>query len=330
MNTPTSELRTALYVLGPASATLLPRIPGLLASGFNTLILAFIDIDERGNLIQGGEILCSGGRYVGPPKLPQTLRSLLKHENGGQGSVTKLGFSIGGAERDDYRFLWRSFVQPSKVINGVHDMFPTNNMLVANMIALRETFPCIDFIDMNCEEYLDDKDPTYQWTETVVSLGYLASNLGFEVSLCASVIFSGPLRSDEGWIQCYLRLKALHADVDAIYVQNYYGWKSDVQRFAYALYVATLDPTVFRRIIPGLTATGASEGRSPAEVQSTLATYNNPYEIPAGSHLTLPPLQFGGAFIWNDDCILTSYMSDPQQALKDYCAAIINGLKLPN
>ncbi len=31
--------------------------------------------------------------------------------------------------------------------------------------------PCIDFIDMNCEEFQDDKDPTYQWTETVVSLG---------------------------------------------------------------------------------------------------------------------------------------------------------------
>lgn len=61
--------------------------------------------------------------------------------------------------------MWRSFVQPSKVINGVHDMFSTNNMLVANMIALRETLPFIDFIDMNCEEFQDDEDPTYQWTE---------------------------------------------------------------------------------------------------------------------------------------------------------------------
>ncbi len=119
--------------------------------------------------------------------------------------------------------------------------------------------------------------------------------------------------------------------VDAIYVQNYGGWNSVVQKFAYALYVATLDPTVFLPPHhPCLTASGADDGRSPAEVQSTLATYNNPYEIPAGSHLTLPPLQFGGAFIWNDDCILNSYKSDPQQAFKDYCAAIINGLKLPN
>ncbi len=47
MDTPTSELRTALYVVGPASTTFPAPDSRLLASGFNTLILAFIDIDEN-------------------------------------------------------------------------------------------------------------------------------------------------------------------------------------------------------------------------------------------------------------------------------------------
>lgn len=144
------------------------------------------------------------------------------------------------------------------------------------------------------------------------------------------MIWDGPAPTSKGWQECYLRLKTLHADVDAIYVQNYGGAKYRLQEFAYVLYGTTLDPTVFCRIIPGLASSGVTDGMSPANVQSTLATYDYPHETPVGSHLTIPPLLFGGAFIWSHHDILSWYKNDPQQALKDYCAAIINGLKLPN
>lgn len=330
MNTQLTELRTALYVSGSSSLEFNKKIPPLLDSGFNTLILSFIDVNDRGDLVIGDKLIASGGKYTGPPEMPQTLRSLLKSENGGVGSVTRLGFSVGGAERDDYRFMWKSFVQPTPVINGVHDMFPTNNMLVENMLALRETFSFIDFIDLDCEEFDWIVDPTYDWKATVISFAYLASNVGFKVSLC-------PFHAYQFWIEAYNTLLSLNVDIDAIYLQNYEGGgdgsAAAPTKFAIDLYLATLDPSACRRIVPGLIApylVGSDvKGMSPAQVQAALATYPLPSGITIGDNIHIPPIMYGGAFIYDYGMIVDWYKCQPKKpcpALVDYSTAITNGL----
>lgn len=292
----------ALYVSRYADFDSEFEIENLTGTGFSTLVLSSFHVDNRGTISFDGKPIVSAGKYVGPPELPQTLQSLLSSRNGGSGSVTRLGFSFGGNEKQayDYRNMWRWFVQPTPVINLVHDMFPRNNMLVRNMLILRSQFNFVDFIALDCQEFISKDDPTYDWMNTAISFGRLVRDVGFNVSLCPlyTDYFSGsnPAGGFLGWINVSSGLYGQQVHVDAFYLQI-----SDYTNKPVAEFVSALgrigDTSGVKRIAVVFSACDGSDGLTPEQMKLMVSL-----DVIAGQTI-LPDFQIAGVLINDYDRI---------------------------
>lgn len=327
MTSSAAPLRTAMIVSGCADDQFRDKIWNITSSGFNTLILTSLRVDDRGTISIDEMPIVSAGKYVGPPDLPETLKSLLS------GSVTRLGFSFGSGDLTarDFQTMWSVFVQPAKEIHYVHDMFPTNNMLVRNMLTLRSQFDFIDFVAVNCQEFTSTTDTSYDWIETAASFGYLINAVGFKVSLCpvATALFD-PASNYLRYSNIYTVLWQQSVKIDAIYFRNDGGTCVSYWKFVGAVWdrlQSASSNTVLSdlpRIVPILTAINQQQqginGMTPDQVQNELATYPTLNAMTPGGALFGPVTVSGGGILDFDR------IANSQYAPLQYLRAITNGL----
>jgi hypothetical protein len=309
--------------LGPAKIS--GNTNDVLESGFTTIQLGLLHIGRgpggaknpkpgliTGDIVfnneeEGGLIVISNGVYKGPETWPSQLKQLLSS----QGKVTRMGWSVGGGECEDYQTIWGNFL-----------VDPKNNALYENFAELKKIFPFVDFIDLDCEEFESGYYPDYKWIEAVTDFGIMLKAIGFSLTLCP---YKKELMS--GWMEILTRLYALRGpSVSWINLQCYDGGDdNDPQTWAKEVQNLGIDVPF---IVPGLWCCNNTEARcgsTPSEVKDKFAGWKAAWgkEIP-------PPR---GGFIWNYEDILANENSPacagnvPGSAnVEKYRAAIVEGL----
>lgn len=326
-------MNTAIYagnVLSPSNiGTNTSDIQG---SGFTTIILGLCHIgrgpgayepvpgQQTGDFVfndpsQGGLIVISGGNYVGPSAWPGDLNNLLA-SNGGTGSITRFGWSVGGGGCLDYETIWSNFV-----VNG---SIASDTALYQNFAALKEQFPSIDFIDFDCEEFDSSYDPTYNWTETLVAFGNMLKEIGFGITFC-------PYGNQSDWVAVLQSLySSSQPTVEWMNLQCYDGGSGQVpSAWAQAVNGTGLGIDGGSFIVPGLWCCNTSkpfDGSTPTAMTEMFAGWQ--LEMKDSK---LSPLQ--GGFVWNYDDVLANESStdcNPQysqpKTSEAYDQAIVAGL----
>ncbi|MCU0434827.1 MAG: hypothetical protein MUC87_15335 [Bacteroidia bacterium] len=307
--------------LGPANIS--TNSLDITKSGFTTLILGLAHIgrgpgayepvagQQTGDIVfnnpsDGGLIMISNGVYVGPSDWPQQLRGLM------DGNITQIGLSIGGGGCLDYETIWSNFV--------VDGAISSDTVLYQNFAVLKQQFPCISFIDFDCEEFGSSYDMTYNWVEAVIAFGNMLKELGINITFC-------PYTNPFGWMKA---LKALYSPSEPtvlwMNLQCYDGGGDN-------------NPTDWARVvsetIPGLD--GAAFTVSGLWCCNTSKPYcgSTPAQVEYSFECWVGQMKCTGGFIWNYDDVLANQNSNAcnpnysgSKTSVDYAQAIIQGLSI--
>ncbi|MBC8116902.1 MAG: hypothetical protein H7062_21105 [Candidatus Saccharimonas sp.] len=337
-----SSLNTAIYagdVLNPVNIS--GNTADIQGSGFSTIILGLCHIgrgpgahdpvsgQQTGDFVfnnpnqsttdpsQNGLIVISGGQYVGPSTWPGQLQSLISSSSG-QGSITRLGWSVGGGGCEDYQTIWANFV-----VNG---SISPDTVLYQNFVALKQQFPFVDFIDFDCEEFGPSypNNPSYNWTETLIAFGNMLKEIGFNITFCPYCLMSD-------WISVLGTLYSAQAPtVEWMNLQCYDGGAFNIPaEWATAVSNAGLGINGATFTVPGLWCCNTSkpgDGSTPAAMQKKFATWQ-------GQMATAKLSSLQGGFVWNYDDVLANQNSNAcnpaysgSKSSAAYDAALVAGL----
>lgn len=290
-----SKLNFAVYAEGiiypttnqPAVSTTLSQLQN---SGFTTLILGLFHIGRNfsiqpsqimGDIYFNDTLVISEGRYVGDPDWPALINSALG------GTVTSLCASIGGGGGVmDFETLQNIYQQNDNSYVGTN--------LASNLKVLKQTFPAISIIDLDCEDNYD--------LPSFVAFCQLVNSLGFQLTFC-------PYTYQQFWTNALQQLNNSNKGAVKWWnLQCYDGGHSNKPaQWAHAITeaIADFDTTAF-------ILAGDWTNDSPSLVQSRMKSFSSP--------------AVGGGFIWTLDQIIANSSSDPQQAMTAYVDAISVGL----
>lgn len=329
-----STLNTAIYAgdcLNPVNIG--GNTADIQGSGFSTIILGLCHIgrgpdasdpvpgQQTGDFVfnnpnqsktdpsQNGLIVISGGAYVGPANWPEQLKDLLASTSG-QGSITRMGWSVGGGGCLDYQTIWSKFV-----VNG---SISSSTVLYKNFVALKKQFPFVDFVDFDCEEFFPN------WTDTLIAFGNMLKEIGFNITFC-------PYNSMSDWVSVLGKLYSPQPPtVEWMNLQCYDGGggNSPVD-WAMAVNSAGLGINGASFTVPGLWCCNTSkpgDGSTPTAMQLRFADWQK--------HMASAKLSaLQGGFVWNYDDVLTNQNAttcNPQysgsKTSADYDAALVAGL----
>ncbi|MBX9401074.1 hypothetical protein K4L06_07090 [Lysobacter sp. BMK333-48F3] len=259
-------------------------IEGLKNSKFNTAILALAHPHYqdksppapdafKGDLYYNDTEIFANGKYVGPAEWIPLVNSLTLGETG----IERVWLSIGGGGVGDYGNIQKLIAE-----YGTGE----KNPLYQNLVALKNTFPAIEAIDLDDEEMQD--------TKLIVEFSRMLGKIGFHVTFC-------PYYNPDFWVGCLAELeKSDPGLVIAFNLQCYSGGAgNDPDDWIQALRqkLGAGFPASF--VIPGV-----STDSTPNQVQQQYAQWASD--------------GIGGGFLW-------TYESAGTQA-PDYAAAIATGL----
>jgi hypothetical protein len=268
MNTP----NIALYAGGPLGPSEIGQnLAATQQAGWTTIILSLFHIgrpevsgQNYGDIIFNDSMTVSQGEYVADPSWPDNVARLKQDGS----SVTQIYASVGGGGPvQDYQTIQKIYQDNGNSFSGT--------MLESNFQVLRQRFPAIDGIDLDCEDNYDQA--------SFVAFCQMLIGLGFDLTFCPYAgwemsFWTGSLAQIEEqqpgavkwWnLQCY----------DG-------GSGNDPKNWADAITTATpAFPT------DGFIVAGDWNEDSPSQVTSLFSTF-------AGEAC------LGGGFIWNMDGIL--------------------------
>lgn len=339
-----ATFKTACYCgLGPGDTG--KYLPILRTSGANILINWALHIgrtslrpQQWGDFVfnsgypQKSYPFISNGRFnpYNNPAIQAWPNDLASLKQGG--SVGKIFFSIGGQGDPVFDFTTALYM----LDNGMTDV------LRKNFTALRNNFPAIDGIDLDCEEfgftpsdYPDDypiHDPNRVGTSTIFQLCQILFDLEFEVTFC-------PYESRDEWQQSMQLLSKAGRTVSWWNLQCYSGGNGNRREIGNWLKTigavrlpngSPIGLNAGAYLVPGL----AVQNQDPAWQP------NNP-QCPAGpggmcdtfANMNLQGRSAGyndlaGGFLWNFEAIVSNTLKcgNSIPSPKDYTTAIINGL----
>jgi hypothetical protein len=259
-------------------------------SGFTTLILGLFHIGRNysiqpsqimGDIYFNNVLVISEGRYVGDPSWPALINGAL------DGTITSLCASIGGGGVMDFETLQKIYQQNDNSYTGTN--------LATNLNVLKQTFPAISIIDLDCEDNYD--------LPSFVAFCQLANSLGFDLTFC-------PYTYQQFWTSALQQLNNTNKGAVKWWnLQCYDGGEGNQpSQWAQAITEA----------VPGFDTTGfivAGDwtNDSPALVQSLMKSFNGSKTV-------------GGGFIWTLDQIVANDSTNPQQLMTAYVNAISVGL----
>ena len=168
----------------------------LRGSGFNTLVVWTLDVDEKGDLNFNYEFpLVAGGKYIGDKTWPH-FQSDMANVKQGNSTITRLEFSI-----------MRDWTAIQKLIE-TQGTGP-DSALYKSFHGLKKAFPGLDAISSN--------DEGHYHKETTVQFAVMLADLGMKFTL-------SPYRKMPYWTEVITKVNDLRpGTVDAIYVQGYDG-----------------------------------------------------------------------------------------------------------
>lgn len=259
---------SAIYSGGP-SYLVSSTQNDLKASGFNTLIQWSLHIDTNGNLKMNDETVCTGGAYTGQSAWSNQWLSY----KSGTTSINRLEISVGAGGTTDFASIKALC---SKGIPG------SDTNLYKNMLALKSATGA-DAINLDTEDTYDSVS-TINFCKMCLNMGYSY------ITLC-------PYTNTTYWKAVKSGLDSFKPGaVDRIYLQCYDGGAGNNP--------GTWATNLGMSVIPGLWCTNTgkpSYGKTPAQVQSQLASWNNSYGI-------------AGGFIWLYDDIRNNGLSTASYA----------------
>jgi hypothetical protein len=299
-----SQQNIALYAGKSLDGTeILKNLAATKQAGWTTIILGLFHIGyppkwkEAEIFFNDPPSIINGGEYLGDRSWPDHIAQLKQDSQ-----ITQIYASFGGGgDVVDFTTIRTIYENNSHTFHGTS--------LQANFKVLRETFPAIDGIDMDCEDQYDE--------DSFVAFCEMAIEMGFNVTFC-------PFERTNFWVNVFTRIDNIYKDrVKWWNLQCYAGGQgNDPQTWENALATAT------GRNFPRFILAGdwnrfwnpdANEwqGRCPEGVKADI------------SNVKQQPC-FGGAFIWQMDLILNpgrdwstaGCASKSQPGMKDYVEAI--------
>jgi hypothetical protein len=191
---------SAVYGGGPIYINPSVTIPELKASGFTTIVVWTIHIENNGNLGFNGEFpLCQGGSYVGNnthSDFPANMANLKTAST----SVNRIEFGLSGYGSGTFANI--------KTLIAAEGTGPTST-LYKNFQALKQAVPAVDAINF-------DDESTYDVASSV-QFAVMLADLGYKVTLC-------PYTSSSYWTSVASQTNTQRAGaVDAIFLQCYDG-----------------------------------------------------------------------------------------------------------
>lgn len=276
----------------PASTT----ITQLQSSGFTSLILGLFHIGRdyginppqiMGDIYFNDVLIISGGKYIGDPTWPSLINGALG------GDVTKVCASVGGAT---------PWVLDFQTIQKIYGNPAEWSYMQQNFQVLKDTFPVISIIDMDCEE-------TYDQTSFDAFCEMLVG-LGFGITFCPFAPWEEQFWNDSLASQN----KSNPGSVKWWNLQCYAGGNGN-------------DPKSWANGIDTIVNTNGF-------ILASDWSYNDNAQIvvpPSKVQADLSPFKgeqcLGGAFIWTLDSIVKyAPNNDPLQNMKDYVSAMATAL----
>lgn len=281
MNTP----NIALYAGGPLGpGAIVQNLPATQQAGWTTIILGLFHIgrpeisgQNYGDIIFNGTPTVMSGAYVADPFWPDNVAQLKQDGS----SVTKIYASVGGGGPvEDYQTLQNIYQANGNSFSGTP--------LEQNFQLLRQTFPAIDGIDMDCEDNYDQA--------SFVAFCEMLIGMGFDITFC-------PYTNQQFWTASLGQLQESNPGVVKWWnLQCYDGGNgNDPQNWAAAI-TASIPPFP----TDGFIVAGDWTNDSPSQVTSLISSFSGEASL-------------GGGFIWNMDGILGggSTMEEYADAVRD-------------
>lgn len=307
-----SKPNIAVYAegaLGPRQIA--KNLPATQQAGWTTIILGLFHIGyppdwpEAAIYFNDPPPIIDGGKYLADTRWPDYIAQLKQNS-----SITKIYASFGG-----WGVSEKNGVQDFTTIHKIYEKNQHSfegTLLKKSFEVFRQTFPAIDGIDMDCEDFYDKGTPN-----SFVAFCEMVIHLGFDVTFC-------PFQDPTWWADKLQRLQSnfMGDRVKWWNLQCYDGgdlnepqtWAKEIAR-------------VTRRSTDGYILAGdwsrfwdpgenRWRGRCPESVKAHISPFK---QQPC----------FGGAFIWNMDSILTGgdwsaagCASKTPPGMRDYIAAI--------
>lgn len=177
---------------GLPRSTLARMLGDVRAAGFDALSLGLLHVgrdegkfDESwviaGDLRYNDTPLFSGGRYVGPAEWPDVLGDAACP--GG----LRIALVFGGAGHHDFRAI--------RLLHARHGEDFVGSGLRSNLLALRNTMPWLDSIELGCEDTYDH--------DSFLAFASMLVELGFDLAMRPSMF-------REFWVTAFAALHARH------------------------------------------------------------------------------------------------------------------------
>ena len=282
MNTP----NIALYAGGPLGPSEISQnLAATQKAGWTTIILGLFHIGRPavtgqtyGDIIFNDSMTISQGKYVVDSSWPNNVAQLKQAGS----SVTKVYASIGGGLGvEDFQTIEKIYQSNGNSFAGT--------MLETNLQTLRQAFPAIDGIDMDCEDNYDQV--------SFVAFCEMVIGLGFAITFCPYASWEMSF-----WTASLAQIEQQHSGAVKWWNLQCYdgGLGNDPKNWADAITQAIpAFPT------NGFIVAGDWTEDSPSNVTTLLSSFSGEACL-------------GGGFIWNMDGILNgpSTMADYVGAIK--------------
>ncbi|MES2825201.1 MAG: hypothetical protein V4732_16475 [Pseudomonadota bacterium] len=287
----------SVYVEGciyPATTQSFPpvatTIVQLQKSGFNTAILGLFHIGRNyaiqpsqimGDIYFNDTLIISEGCYVGDSNWPALVNGLPA------GTVSQVCASFGGGGVMDFQTIQRIYQSNGNSFSGT--------TLESNFEVLRNTFPAIGIVDMDCEE-------TYDQTSFVAFCQMLAG-LGFGITFC-------PYTNTAFWAASLAALNNSNPGAVKWWNLQCYDGGFGNTPAAWAEAIEQAIPT-FSTI--GYFVVGDWTNDGPGSTQALMSSFTDKSAI-------------SGGFMWTLDNMITANPQDPQSVMTAFVDAISEGL----
>lgn len=190
----------AVYAGGPVYNARETSIDDLKASGFSTLIVWTIHINENADLNLNAEfLLCKDGEYVGAETYPH-FASDLERLKTAPTTINRIEIGLSG---------WGSPTFESIKTLTAQEGVGKTSKLYENFKALKEALPQIDAVNFDDESTYDAQSST--------QFAMMLAEMGYKIALC-------PFEVPNFWTEVANKTNEKYPNsVDAIYLQCYDG-----------------------------------------------------------------------------------------------------------
>lgn len=244
--TSVSAKHSVLYGGGPLYSDIRRHFNTVQNSGFTTIVLWTLHIQEDGDLVFNDKKIVDDGVYVGRSQWPAEIAALKTTGS----TVNRIEISIGSWGVEDFERI-ESLIDSQGTAPG--------SPLYENFKAIRESLPAIDAVSYDDESNYD--------VESTEALSLMLNDLGFRITLC-------PYTASGFWSSVYSNVNSLRPGaIDRVYLQCYAGGAGN-------------NPGTWNNYFDGLRVTPGlwcyPNGQVPSEIESRMSSWNSSYNIAGG------------------------------------------------